>query len=82
MVLAETVASVGAWNLLDMEKEYAVGLEINANHIRSATEGFVTGVAKPLHFGNMTHVWEIKIYDQKEKLVCVSRLTVVIVKRK
>jgi 1,4-dihydroxy-2-naphthoyl-CoA hydrolase len=59
-----------------------VGLEINANHIRTVREGVVTAVAKPLHLGNSTHVWDIKIFDEKEKLVCVSRLTVAVLPRK
>jgi 1,4-dihydroxy-2-naphthoyl-CoA hydrolase len=59
-----------------------VGIEINANHIRSAREGFVTGTAMPLHLGATTHVWDIKIVDEQQKLVCASRLTVAILKRK
>jgi len=80
-VLAETLGSVASAMVIDHEKFYCVGLEINANHIRSAKEGFVTGITTPLHLGGSTHVWEIKIYDEKEKLVCVSRLTVIILKR-
>jgi 1,4-dihydroxy-2-naphthoyl-CoA hydrolase len=68
--------------VIDHSKFYCVGLEINANHIRSAREGWVTGVASPLHLGNTTHVWDIKIYDEKEKLVCVSRHTVAVIPRK
>jgi 1,4-dihydroxy-2-naphthoyl-CoA hydrolase len=81
-VLAETVGSVASAMVIDHSKFYCVGLEINANHIRGIKEGFVTGVASPLHLGSTTHVWDIKIYDAKEKLVCVSRLTVVIIPRK
>jgi 1,4-dihydroxy-2-naphthoyl-CoA hydrolase len=80
--LAETIGSVASAMVIDHSKFYCVGLEINANHVRSAKEGFVSGVAKPLHLGSTTHVWDIKIYDEKEKLVCVSRLTVVILRRK
>jgi 1,4-dihydroxy-2-naphthoyl-CoA hydrolase len=80
--LAETVGSVAAAMVIDHSKFYCVGLEINANHVRSAKEGYVTGVATPLHLGNSTHVWDIKIYDEKEKLVCISRLTVAIIPRK
>jgi len=80
--LAETIGSVASAMVIDHSKFYCVGLEINANHIRSAREGFVTGVAAPLHLGSTTHVWDIKIYDEKEKLVCASRLTVAILKRK
>jgi len=81
-VLAETIGSVASAMVIDHSKYYCVGLEINANHIRSAREGFVTGVARPLHLGATTHVWDIKIYDEREKLVCVSRLTVVVIPRK
>ena len=80
--LAETVGSLAAQLVLDPNKFICVGLEINANHIRSARHGYVTGMATPLHLGNTTHVWDIKIYDDSEKLICVSRLTVVILKRK
>jgi 1,4-dihydroxy-2-naphthoyl-CoA hydrolase len=82
VTLAETVASVASVMVVDPEKYYCVGVEINANHIRSVKEGFVTAIASPLHLGNSTHVWDIKIYEEKEKLVCVSRLTVAVLKRK
>jgi 1,4-dihydroxy-2-naphthoyl-CoA hydrolase len=81
-VLAETLGSVASAMVIDHSKFYCVGLEINANHIRGVREGYVTGVASPLHLGNTTHVWDIKIYDEKEKLVCVGRLTVAILTRK
>ncbi len=81
-VLAETIASVGAAMVVDHSKYYCVGLEINANHLRSVKEGYVTGVARPLHLGNSTQVWDIKIYDEKERLVCVSRMTVAVMLRK
>jgi len=81
-VLAESLGSVAAAMVVDHTKFYCVGIEINANHVRSAREGFVTGVATPLHIGNSTHVWDIKIYDQREKLICVSRLTVAVMPRK
>jgi len=77
-VLAETVGSVASALVIDQEKYYCVGLEINANHLRSVSEGTVAAIAKPLHLGKSTHVWDIKIYDNKEKLFCVSRLTVAI----
>ncbi len=80
VALAETLGSVAAAMVVDDTKFYCVGLDINANHVRSAREGFVTGMAKPLHIGASTQVWEIKIYDEREKLVCVSRLTVAILK--
>lgn len=77
-VLAETVGSVASALVIDREKFYCVGLEINANHLRSVSEGRVIAVAKPLHLGKSTHVWDIKIYDDTKKLFCVSRLTVAI----
>jgi 1,4-dihydroxy-2-naphthoyl-CoA hydrolase len=80
--LAETVGSVASSLVIDTMKFYCVGLEINANHLRSVSEGIVTAIAKPLHLGRSTHVWDIKIYDDKEKLFCVSRLTVAIVPKK
>lgn len=80
--LAETIGSVASAMVIDHTKFYCVGLEINANHLRSAKDGFVTGIASPLHLGTTTHVWDIKIYDEREKLICVSRLTVAIILRK
>jgi 1,4-dihydroxy-2-naphthoyl-CoA hydrolase len=81
VTLAETLGSVAAAMVVDDTKFYCVGLEINANHVRSVRDGFVTGIARPLHLGASTHVWDIKIYDEREKLVCVSRLTVAILKQ-
>lgn len=80
-VLAETIGSVASAMAIDHDKYYCVGIEINANHVRSARDGFVTGIASPLHLGGSTHVWDIRIYDEKEKMICVSRLTVAIIKR-
>jgi 1,4-dihydroxy-2-naphthoyl-CoA hydrolase len=82
VVLAETVASYGTYNFVDKETELAVGLEINANHIRAKQSGIVTAIATPLHKGKSTMVWDIKIVDEQEKLICVSRCTVAIVKRR
>ncbi|GKW46432.1 MULTISPECIES: hotdog fold thioesterase [unclassified Planococcus (in: firmicutes)] len=82
VVLAESVASVGTWNLIDQETEYAVGLEINANHIRGKQDGLVTAIGTPLHKGRTTMVWDIKIVDEQDRLICVSRCTVAIVKKK
>ena len=79
VVLAETVASVGAAVSIDLEKQRAVGLEINANHLRGKRDGVVTAVATPLHKGRTTHLWQIEIRDEEEKLVCVSRCTLAIV---
>ena len=77
-VLAETIGSAGSALVIDREKYYCVGLEINANHLRSVPEGHVIAPAPPLHLGKSTHVWAIKIPDENKKLVCVSRLTVAI----
>ncbi len=77
-VLAETAGSLASALVIDMDKFYCVGLEINANHIKSAKEGIVTATCRPLHLGKSTHVWDIKMYDDQQKLTCVSRLTVAI----
>ncbi|MEO5998533.1 MAG: hotdog fold thioesterase [Chitinophagaceae bacterium] len=82
VALAETIGSVAAAMVSDFNKYYCVGLEINANHIRGVKDGFVTGVGTPIHLGSSTQVWEIKIYSDAGKLVCVSRLTVAVLKRK
>ncbi len=79
--LAETLGSYAANFCVDPERYACVGLEINANHLRSATSGYVTGVARPLHLGRTTQVWEIRISDKRERLVCVSRLTMAVVPR-
>jgi 1,4-dihydroxy-2-naphthoyl-CoA hydrolase len=81
-VLAETIGSVGSALVVDHTQFFCVGLEINANHIRSAREGFVFGKGAPIHLGKSTHVWDIRITDEKEKLICVSRLTVAVIPRK
>ena len=79
VALAETLGSIGAQLAVDQSKYACVGLEINANHIRSVKEGFVYGKVTPLHVGRSTQIWEIKITNEENKLVCVSRLTVAIV---
>ena len=81
VALAETIGSVGAHMSVNPEKFIAVGMEVNANHIRSVREGRVFGKAKPLHRGASSQVWEIRIEDHRGKLVCISRLTVAILKR-
>jgi 1,4-dihydroxy-2-naphthoyl-CoA hydrolase len=81
LALSETMGSVGSVLSLDpQESKRGVGLEINANHIRSVTGGLVTGTARPIHLGRSTQVWEIRITDEKKNLLCISRLTVAIVK--
>jgi 1,4-dihydroxy-2-naphthoyl-CoA hydrolase len=79
VVLAETLGSIAATLCVNIEKKMVVGLEVNANHIRPVSDGWVTGVAKPVHIGNSTQIWEIKIYNEQDKLICISRLTVAII---
>ncbi|WML41032.1 hotdog fold thioesterase [Neobacillus sp. OS1-2] len=80
VALAETVASVGAYELVDKETQAVAGLEINANHVRSATEGIVTAVGTILYQGKSTMVWDIKIHDEQDRLICVSRCTMAVMK--
>ncbi len=82
VALAETLGSVGSALIINPEKQMAVGLEINANHISGVKDGYVIGTATPLHIGGSTHIWEIKIKTPSNKLVCVSRLTVAILQKK
>ena len=81
VALAETVGSVASHFVVDADKFICVGLEINANHLRGVKEGFVTATCTPIHIGASTHVWDKKIHDEREKLVCISRLTVAILKK-
>ena len=81
VALAETLGSIGSALVVDQSKFNCVGLEINANHLRSVRDGFVTGIARPIHIGASTHVWDIRITDQRDKLVCISRLTVAVIKK-
>jgi 1,4-dihydroxy-2-naphthoyl-CoA hydrolase len=82
VALAETLGSVASALVINTDLFICVGLEINANHLRSVSEGIVTGVATAIHIGASTHVWDIKIYTETGKLVCISRLTVAILKKK
>jgi 1,4-dihydroxy-2-naphthoyl-CoA hydrolase len=82
VALAETVASVGTYHLIDRKNQITVGLEINANHIRAKQNGVVTAVAVPLHKGRTTMVWDIRIKDEDERLICVSRCTMAIVDKR
>lgn len=82
VVLAESLGSMAANLCLDISKEYALGLDINSNHIKSVRDGFVIGVAKPIHIGGKTQIWEIKIYDEKENLLNISRLTMIVLSYK
>jgi 1,4-dihydroxy-2-naphthoyl-CoA hydrolase len=82
VVLAETLGSVAAGMSVDQEKQACVGLEINANHVKSATRGFVHGTARPVHTGRSTHIWEIRITNEDEQLVCISRITLAVLNKK
>lgn len=82
VVLAETLGSVAATLCIDATKQFCVGLEINANHIKSVKDGFVTGTTKPIHVGKKTQVWEIKITTPAGDLVCVSRITIAVLDQK
>ena len=79
VVLAESLGSIASNLIIDSEKFVGVGLEVNANHLRPVKDGLVTGICSPIHLGAKTHVWEIKIYDKRGKMNCISRLTVAIV---
>ena len=81
VVLAETLGSLGAMLCADATTQLAVGLDVNANHVRGVTDGVVTGTARPLHLGRTTQVWEIRVVDERERLVCIARLTVAVVPR-
>jgi len=80
VALAESLGSLAGFLCLE-PSEMAVGLDINANHLRAVTEGVVTGTARPLHLGRTTQVWEIRIEDERARLVCISRLTLAVVPR-
>ncbi len=79
--LAETLGSTAAGMCVG-EGEGVVGIEINANHLRGVREGTVTGTARPLHVGRSTQVWEIRIEDEAGQLVCISRLTLAVIRRR
>jgi 1,4-dihydroxy-2-naphthoyl-CoA hydrolase len=81
VALAETLGSVGSAFVVNRQHYDVVGLEINANHLRGVREGFVYGTATAIHLGKTTHVWDIRITDEREKLVCISRLTVAVIKK-
>jgi 1,4-dihydroxy-2-naphthoyl-CoA hydrolase len=78
-VLAETLGSIGAMLVIDPANFYCVGLEINANHIKAVKSGIVKGIAKPIHTGRSTQVWQIEIKTEAGELVCISRLTLAVV---
>jgi 1,4-dihydroxy-2-naphthoyl-CoA hydrolase len=81
VALAETLGSVAAGLVIDPDKFQAVGQEINANHVRAVSEGFVIGTTRPLHIGKRSQVWDIRIVNEQDKLVCVSRITMAVLER-
>lgn len=81
VVLAETVASTAANAVVDLSQFYCVGLEINANHIRSVREGFISAVTHPIHIGRTTQIWQINIFNEEGKQTCISRMTAAVVPR-
>jgi 1,4-dihydroxy-2-naphthoyl-CoA hydrolase len=81
-VLAETVGSVASSLVIDRETQLCVGIEINCNHLRGKRDGIVTATVEPLHIGATTHVWDIRLRDEQDKMICVSRLTVAVLTKK
>lgn len=81
LVLAETIASTAANAVVDLQQRYCVGLEINANHLRSVKNGLVTAVTRPIHIGRTTQIWHIDIYNEAGKQTCVSRMTAAVIPR-
>jgi 1,4-dihydroxy-2-naphthoyl-CoA hydrolase len=81
VALAETLGSMGAAMCVDAAEYQVVGQEINANHVRAARSGLVTGTARAVHLGGRTHVWSIEIVNDVQKLVCISRITMAVIKR-
>jgi len=81
VALAETLGSTGAGLVIDRSKYRCVGQEINANHVRAISEGYVIGTARPIHLGRRSHVWEIRIVDEQDRLVCISRITMFVMER-
>lgn len=82
VALAETVASTAANAIVDLDNFYCVGLEINANHIRSVKQGKITAITRPIHIGRSTQVWQIDIFDENGKQTCVSRMTASVISRR
>ena len=78
VMLAESLGSCAANMCVDQRTSFCVGLDVNANHVRGVRNGWVTGTARPLHVGKTTQVWEIRIVDQSERLVCAARLTIAV----
>lgn len=82
VTLAETLGSVAATCCIDRDTQYCVGLDINANHVKSAKSGYVFGTTKPIHIGKRTHVWEIRIVNEQRELICISRITMAVIDKR
>lgn len=82
VALAETLGSIGASCCIDLKTQYCVGIEINANHVKGVKSGYVFGKTIPIHIGKRTHIWEIRITNEQDELVCISRLTIAVIDRK
>ena len=82
VVLAETLGSIAATLTVDPQRQYCVGLDINANHIKSVRSGFVYGKTTPIHVGKRTQVWEIRIENEEKELICISRITMAVLDKK
>jgi 1,4-dihydroxy-2-naphthoyl-CoA hydrolase len=78
VALAETLGSMAAACCIDLSRQFCVGLDINANHVKGATSGYVKGITKPVHIGKKTQVWEIRITNERDELVCISRITMAV----
>jgi 1,4-dihydroxy-2-naphthoyl-CoA hydrolase len=82
VALAETLGSVAATCCVDITKQFCVGLDINANHVKGVRSGFVRGITTPIHVGKKTQVWEIRITNEDDELVCISRITMAVLDKK
>lgn len=82
VALAETLGSVAATLCVDQKIQYCVGLEINANHVKSAREGIVTGTARPIHIGKRTQIWEIRIINPDNELISICRITMAVIDKR
>ncbi len=81
VALAETLGSIASWLMVNPDLFIGVGIEINANHIKAVMEGIVTAICSPIHVKGRNHIWEIKIYNDSEELICISRFTCTIVSK-
>ena len=81
VVLAESLGSIGSAMIVDPDKYFVVGQSINANHIRPGIKGWATGTASPIHIGKRSHIWDIEIFNDENKVICTCRLTMAVVKK-